>query len=175
MASKNQSKSCWSLFSPTEDEGGGDCSDQVSLYSMVELTWHLCEVLFIEVLPTGCLVQQLLEWVRWHSGRSTHCELCTVSVDWVYRALLNTDGSLKLFCIYSAQCVPLVLILFEVKFDSIAFNWVMIEKNHLKVLDSKILEAWLGFWQAVALSCRSVPYSCWNSFTVNCRLIVGCS
>jgi len=28
----------------------------------------LCEVLFVEVLPAGCLIQQLLEWVRWHSG-----------------------------------------------------------------------------------------------------------
>lgn len=36
---------------------------------MIELVWHLCEVLFIEVLPAGCLVQQLLEWVCWHAGQ----------------------------------------------------------------------------------------------------------
>ena len=36
---------------------------------MMELVWHLCEVLFIEVLPAGCLVQQLLEWVCWHAGQ----------------------------------------------------------------------------------------------------------
>ena len=42
-------------------------SDQSNLYSLLEVVWHLCEILFIEVLPAGCLIQQLLEWVRWHS------------------------------------------------------------------------------------------------------------
>ena len=42
-------------------------SQESSLYKMMELVWHLCEVLFIEVLPAGCLVQQLLEWVCWHA------------------------------------------------------------------------------------------------------------
>ncbi|XP_064393229.1 nuclear pore complex protein Nup85-like [Halichondria panicea] len=51
-----------------EDDGDHGYSDQVTLYSLLELVWHLCEVLFIEVLPVGCLVQQLIEWVRWHSG-----------------------------------------------------------------------------------------------------------
>ena len=77
---------------------------------MLELTWHLCEVLFIEVLPTGCLVQQLLEWVRWHSGRSSHCVLYAVSVDYI---LLNIDKSLcsnkilihKIECQYSIRSV----------------------------------------------------------------------
>lgn len=44
-------------------------SQECSIYAMMELIWHLCEVLFIEVLPAGCLVQQLLEWVRWHAGQ----------------------------------------------------------------------------------------------------------
>lgn len=44
-------------------------SQECSLYAMIELVWHLCEVLFIEVLPAGCLVQQLLEWVCWHTGQ----------------------------------------------------------------------------------------------------------
>ena len=43
-------------------------TQQSHLYSMMELAWHLCEVIFIEVLPPGCLIQQLLEWVCWHSG-----------------------------------------------------------------------------------------------------------
>ncbi len=45
-------------------------TQQSHLYAMTELAWHLCEVIFIEVLPPGCLVQQLLEWVCWHSGTS---------------------------------------------------------------------------------------------------------
>ena len=44
---------------------------------MMELVWHLCEVLFIEVLPAGCLVQQLLEWVRWHAGQEDEI-LCSM-------------------------------------------------------------------------------------------------
>ena len=40
---------------------------QCELFSMMELIWHLCEILYLEVLPVGCLIQQLLEWVRWHS------------------------------------------------------------------------------------------------------------
>ena len=37
--------------------------EQIELYSILEIAWHLCEVLFIETLPVGCLIQQLLEWV----------------------------------------------------------------------------------------------------------------
>ncbi|KAL5473916.1 hypothetical protein EMCRGX_G028483 [Ephydatia muelleri] len=47
-----------------------DCESyvyQCELFSMMELIWHLCEILYLEVLPFGCLIQQLLEWVRWHS------------------------------------------------------------------------------------------------------------
>ncbi len=36
----------------------------VSYYAMLELVWHLSEILFIELLPVGCLIQQLLEWVQ---------------------------------------------------------------------------------------------------------------
>ena len=53
-----------------EEEEEGDQETRKSLalfYAMLELTWHLCEVLFIEVLPAGCLIQQLLEWVQ-HNG-----------------------------------------------------------------------------------------------------------
>ena len=34
------------------------------MYSLLNVLWHLCEILFIETLPVGCLIQQLLEWVR---------------------------------------------------------------------------------------------------------------
>lgn len=37
--------------------------DQCEQYTLLEIVWHLCEVLYIETLPAGCLIQQLLEWV----------------------------------------------------------------------------------------------------------------
>lgn len=45
------------------DEGEGK-EELGSFYAMLELVWHLCEVLFVEVLPAGCLVQQLWEWIQ---------------------------------------------------------------------------------------------------------------
>lgn len=39
---------------------------QVSLYAMLELAWHLCQAIFLESLPAGCLIQQLTEWVTWN-------------------------------------------------------------------------------------------------------------
>lgn len=44
---------------------------QERLLSSWELVWHLCEVLYLESLPPGCLVLQLLEWIKWHS---THAD-----------------------------------------------------------------------------------------------------
>lgn len=41
---------------------------QTSLFASMELIWHLCEIVFLEVLPVGCVMQPLLEWVRWHCG-----------------------------------------------------------------------------------------------------------
>lgn len=38
---------------------------QAELFSSIALVWHLVEILFIEVLPAGCLVKQLIEWVCW--------------------------------------------------------------------------------------------------------------
>ena len=40
--------------------------DQLQLYNMIELVWSLCEILFIERLPGGILLSQLLEWLRLH-------------------------------------------------------------------------------------------------------------
>eukprot|EP00058_Branchiostoma_floridae_P021573 XP_002607063.1 hypothetical protein BRAFLDRAFT_118686 [Branchiostoma floridae] len=39
---------------------------QVEIYSMVELIWSLCEILFVESLPGGVVLAQLLDWVKWH-------------------------------------------------------------------------------------------------------------
>ena len=44
----------------------------ISYYAMLELVWHLCEILFIEVLPVGCLIQQLLEWVQRNGSKFSH-------------------------------------------------------------------------------------------------------
>ena len=43
--------------------------DLVLLYAHLELAWHLCEVLFIEILHAGCLIQQLLEWVVYNASK----------------------------------------------------------------------------------------------------------
>ena len=42
-------------------------SDQSNLYSLLEVVWHLCEILFIEVLPAGCQYA-LLEWSSGHTS-----------------------------------------------------------------------------------------------------------
>ena len=46
-----------------EDEASEPLKDQLDLYFLFEVAWHLCEILFVETLPQGCLIQQLLEWV----------------------------------------------------------------------------------------------------------------
>ena len=47
-----------------DEEERQQIKDQLEMYSLLNVLWHLCEILFIETLPVGCLVQQLLEWVR---------------------------------------------------------------------------------------------------------------
>ncbi|XP_041431608.1 nuclear pore complex protein Nup85 isoform X1 [Xenopus laevis] len=39
---------------------------QISILSAMELSWNLCEILFIESAPAGPLLILLLEWVRLH-------------------------------------------------------------------------------------------------------------
>lgn len=43
--------------------------DLVVLYTHLELAWHLCEVMFIENLHAGCLIQQLQEWVVYNASK----------------------------------------------------------------------------------------------------------
>lgn len=38
----------------------------VKVLDVVELIWHLCEILFVDVVPGNILLPQLLEWVRFH-------------------------------------------------------------------------------------------------------------
>lgn len=49
-----------------EDEEESEVCKQASLYAMLELAWHLCQAIFLEALPAGCLIQQLAEWVTWN-------------------------------------------------------------------------------------------------------------
>eukprot|EP00117_Sycon_ciliatum_P044290 scpid43655/ scgid31977/ Nuclear pore complex protein Nup85; 85 kDa nucleoporin; FROUNT; Nucleoporin Nup75; Nucleoporin Nup85; Pericentrin-1 len=54
---------------PTNGHGLRSASNEQHesvLFGNVELIWHLCEIIFLEVLPVGCVMQPLLEWVRWH-------------------------------------------------------------------------------------------------------------
>ncbi|XP_035381591.1 nuclear pore complex protein Nup85 [Electrophorus electricus] len=43
-------------------------SNQVSILLATELIWNLCEVLFIDAAPAGCLLLHLLDWVRLHKA-----------------------------------------------------------------------------------------------------------
>lgn len=36
------------------------------VYYKMELIWNLCEILFLDVQPSGALLNQLLDWLRWH-------------------------------------------------------------------------------------------------------------
>ncbi|XP_075994900.1 nuclear pore complex protein Nup85 [Genypterus blacodes] len=42
--------------------------NQVSILLAIELIWNLCEVLFIDAAPAGCLLLHLLDWVRLHKA-----------------------------------------------------------------------------------------------------------
>ena len=84
----------------TDEEEEKVLSDQSSLYSMLELAWHLCEILFVEVLPGGCLVHQLLEWVRWHNKYTDDI----VQVCLCLGANVRRHNVLSL-CVYLSVCV----------------------------------------------------------------------
>ncbi|XP_053309489.1 nuclear pore complex protein Nup85 [Spea bombifrons] len=49
-------------------------SNQLSILSAMELSWNLCEILFIEAAPAGQLLMLLLDWVRLHV-----CEVNTIA------------------------------------------------------------------------------------------------
>lgn len=40
--------------------------NQLDLYSILEMLWHICEALFIEADGGGYCLQELLHWVKWH-------------------------------------------------------------------------------------------------------------
>ncbi|KAI0213573.1 Nuclear pore complex protein Nup85 [Lamellibrachia satsuma] len=39
---------------------------QLAMFDIIELIWSLCEILFIEALPGGIVLTQLLDWLRVH-------------------------------------------------------------------------------------------------------------
>ncbi|XP_071948764.1 nuclear pore complex protein Nup85-like [Antedon mediterranea] len=39
---------------------------QCEVFQMIGLLWSLCEIMFVETLPGGVALQQLLDWVKWH-------------------------------------------------------------------------------------------------------------
>ncbi|CAK8696312.1 unnamed protein product [Clavelina lepadiformis] len=48
------------------EEFDEELEKQMQLYSMMELIWSLCEILFIENSPDGTVLIQLVEWCKWH-------------------------------------------------------------------------------------------------------------
>ncbi|XP_077979606.1 nuclear pore complex protein Nup85-like [Glandiceps talaboti] len=49
-----------------DEEKKEQYSAQCQILSMVELIWSLCEILFVETLPGGVVLTQLIEWIAWH-------------------------------------------------------------------------------------------------------------
>ncbi|KAK6171584.1 hypothetical protein SNE40_019741 [Patella caerulea] len=50
-----------------EDEGERESfEDQIQIFEMIQLIWGFCQILFIEVTPDGLLLNQLLDWIKWH-------------------------------------------------------------------------------------------------------------
>lgn len=50
------------------DNDGGSQGDQnvaqLEMFEMIELLWSLCEILFIDIIPEGLVLRQLLDWLR---------------------------------------------------------------------------------------------------------------
>ena len=55
-----------SLLRAAIQELDGESSDNKKLVALYELIWSLCEVIFIEHLPGGCVLPYLLELMAWH-------------------------------------------------------------------------------------------------------------
>lgn len=43
-----------------------DLQNELDYFSIMEMVWHLCEVLWVETPTGGYCLQQLLTWVKWH-------------------------------------------------------------------------------------------------------------
>ncbi|XP_067129566.1 nuclear pore complex protein Nup85 [Centruroides vittatus] len=40
--------------------------NQFEMFYNIELIWNLCEILFIDIMQPGLILQQLLQWIRFH-------------------------------------------------------------------------------------------------------------
>nr|CAH7742098.1 unnamed protein product [Callosobruchus chinensis] len=38
----------------------------ITIFYSVECIWHLCEILFVDIIPGNLILSQLLEWIRFH-------------------------------------------------------------------------------------------------------------
>lgn len=46
-----------------------ELENYITIFYSIECLWHLCEIMFVETIPGGMVLQQLLEWVRFHFPR----------------------------------------------------------------------------------------------------------
>ncbi|XP_070580141.1 nuclear pore complex protein Nup85-like [Ptychodera flava] len=49
-----------------DEETQEEYNAQCQTFTMIELIWSLCEILFVETLPGGVVLTQLLDWAIWH-------------------------------------------------------------------------------------------------------------
>ncbi|XP_041364866.1 nuclear pore complex protein Nup85-like [Gigantopelta aegis] len=89
-------------------------TEQLQMFEMVQLIWSLCEILFIDTAPDGMVINQLVDWIRWHftKGKTQAMEIMRDDDqpdsqpdywDTVYRLLLqgDTDNARKLLSLHS--------------------------------------------------------------------------
>lgn len=50
----------------SRDENKEELQNYVTIFYSVECIWHLCEILFIDIIPGNVVLPYLLEWVRFH-------------------------------------------------------------------------------------------------------------
>ncbi|CAG9820063.1 unnamed protein product [Phaedon cochleariae] len=43
-----------------------ELQNYITVFYSIECIWHLCEILFVEVMPGNLVLTQLLEWIRFH-------------------------------------------------------------------------------------------------------------
>uniref|UniRef100_H2YSA4 Nuclear pore complex protein Nup85 n=1 Tax=Ciona savignyi TaxID=51511 RepID=H2YSA4_CIOSA len=49
-----------------DHERENELTSQIQLYTMMDLIWSLCEIIFIENLPDGVILLRLIEWCKWN-------------------------------------------------------------------------------------------------------------
>jgi len=48
------------------DAENEDMKEQLELLTIIEMFWHLCEIILVDTKPGGSCMSMLLDWVRWH-------------------------------------------------------------------------------------------------------------